>query len=76
MKRESAKPSQRAVSVVRHAWDVVALAFTVAAAWFLWPATLGGSSQMVVVHGQSMEPTYSPGDLVVLDTGAASRLEV
>lgn len=57
-------------SVARHVADVVILAATVAAAWFLWPAFLGGSSRMITVQGHSMEPTYATGDLVLLDTGA------
>lgn len=32
---------------------------------FLWPAQFGGYMTYVVVSGQSMEPTYYTGDLVV-----------
>lgn len=31
----------------------------------LWPSQLGGLTGLTVVHGQSMEPTYSTGDVVV-----------
>lgn len=60
--------------MARHVADFVVLGVTVAAAWFMWPASLGGSSRMIVVHGHSMEPTYVTGDLVVLDTGAAPEI--
>lgn len=30
----------------------------------LWPATLGGRSMLVVVHGTSMLPQFQPGDLL------------
>lgn len=38
-----------------------------AAAWFvvLRPASLGGPATYVVIRGDSMEPTYATGDLVV-----------
>lgn len=31
----------------------------------LWPATWGGVNGLTVVQGQSMEPTYATGDIVV-----------
>jgi signal peptidase len=31
-----------------------------------WPASLGGWTSYVIVHGLSMEPTYSSGDLVIV----------
>ncbi len=46
-------------------WMVVAFN-----AWFLWPSSLGGSTTFVVVNGQSMEPLYAAGDLVVARKGA------
>jgi signal peptidase len=55
-------------SLVRHGIDAVIVAATVLIAWYLWPAFLGGSSRLITVHGHSMEPTYQPGDLVLLDT--------
>lgn len=59
---------------VRRAIDVAALVLTVLAAWFLWPASLGGSSRFIVVEGQSMEPTFHLGDLVLLNVGTAPRI--
>lgn len=50
--------------------DLIVLGLTAVAAWYVWPAVLGGSSQAIVVHGHSMEPTYATGDLVVVDTDA------
>lgn len=37
-------------------------------AWFLFlrPASLGGPAGYILISGQSMEPTLSPGDLVVV----------
>jgi signal peptidase len=44
----------------------VALALVVGG-WFafLRPPVFGGDTELVVVHGNSMRPTYEPGDLVV-----------
>lgn len=36
-----------------------------AAAVLLWPAAWGGATGLTIVSGQSMEPTYRTGDLVV-----------
>jgi signal peptidase I len=33
--------------------------------WWMRPVTLGGDTAYVIVAGNSMRPTYSPGDLVV-----------
>jgi signal peptidase len=38
-------------------------------AWFLWPASLGGSTTLIIVSGSSMEPTLRDGDLVVAREG-------
>ena len=59
---------------VRRAIDVAALVLTVLAAWSLWPASLGGSSRFIVVEGQSMEPTFHLGDLVLLHVGTAPQI--
>lgn len=37
--------------------------------WFLWPTSLGGCTTLTIVSGQSMEPTYYTGDLVVSRCG-------
>lgn len=34
-------------------------------AYYLWPTVLGGQTALVVVSGESMEPTYFHGDLVI-----------
>ncbi|HEX5615151.1 MAG TPA: signal peptidase I [Acidimicrobiia bacterium] len=36
-----------------------------AALWWMRPVTLGGDTAYVIVAGNSMRPTYAPGDLVV-----------
>ena len=45
--------------------SVAAWAPIVALAWFVWPVALGGSTSFVFVSGESMTPTFQPGDLVV-----------
>ena len=51
-------------------WTLTAA--VIAAVAFLWPATLGGSTRLIVVSGHSMEPTYDYGDIVVArDSGDA-----
>jgi signal peptidase len=58
--------ARRALSLVGSlaGWLVVAFC-----AWFLWPATLGGSTTFIIVNGHSMEPKYLPGDLLVARKG-------
>ncbi len=46
------------------AWGLLAVAV-----YFLWPASMGGGTSLVIVSGQSMEPTYSSGDLIVARKG-------
>jgi len=41
-------------------WIIVAID-----AWYMWPTQLGGDTAIVVVSGQSMEPNYFGGDLVI-----------
>jgi len=43
-----------------------AMALVAAAVIALWPASLGGSTTLIVVSGASMESTYRHGDLVVV----------
>lgn len=38
-------------------------------AWLLWPSSLGGCTTLTIVSGESMEPTYYTGDLVVSRCG-------
>lgn len=45
-------------------WGIIAID-----AWFLWPSSLGGSTTLVIVSGNSMEPTFSDGDLVIARKG-------
>ena len=54
------------------------LSLAVSAAWiigsltigyFLWPSSLGGCTTLTIVSGESMEPTYYTGDLVVSRCG-------
>ena len=47
------------------AWMAVAVGI----GWFLWPTSLGGCTTLTIVSGQSMEPTYYTGDLVVSRCG-------
>ncbi len=47
---------------------------TALAVLLLWPASLGGRSVLVVVHGTSMAPLFQPGDL--LYGQVADRYEV
>jgi signal peptidase I len=46
----------------------VLLALLVFVGWFAWfrPTALGGPANYIIVSGDSMEPTYQDGDLVVL----------
>jgi signal peptidase len=48
-------------------WAVIAFC-----AWFLWPSSLGGGTTFILVSGHSMEPDYSPGDLLVARSGEPS----
>ncbi|MFV0633728.1 signal peptidase I [Demequina sp.] len=54
------------VSLLRSAVAWAAIAFLV---WFLWPVPIGGKTSMVLVVGNSMEPTFSAGDLVLARAG-------
>jgi|GEM_PF-1935747 len=36
---------------------------------YLWPSRFGGSTRLVIVSGESMEPTYDLGDIVVARDG-------
>lgn len=45
--------------------DAVTLIVTLVIVWLVWPASLGGRLGLVLVAGNSMEPTYSLGDLAI-----------
>jgi signal peptidase len=55
--------------VWRAAVSVVFWVAVAAAAWLLWPTSLGGCTTLTIVSGRSMEPTYVTGDLVVARCG-------
>ena len=44
--------------------------------WLLWPSSLGGCTTLTIVSGQSMEPTYHTGDLVVSRCGPVQTGDV
>jgi signal peptidase I len=49
--------------------------------WLLWPAAHGGRLGLVVVSGNSMQPTYAPGEVVLtwrlpVQTGAPVLIRV
>ncbi len=48
---------------------MVWLAVAVVAGVLLWPSSLGGCTTLTIVSGESMEPTYYTGDLVVSRCG-------
>jgi signal peptidase I len=50
----------------------VLLALAIFLAWFAWfrPTVLGGPASFVIISGESMEPTYHEGDLVILRKGS------
>lgn len=52
-----------------HAPDAVWLLAALVIGWVLWPSSLGGCTTLTIVSGQSMEPTYATGDLVVSRCG-------
>ncbi len=46
------------------AWGLVGVL-----AYFVWPSSLGGGTTAIVVNGESMEPTYHTGDIVIARSG-------
>lgn len=52
-------------SVPRRMLSVLVTIVVLVFAIYLWPARLGGSTRLVIVSGDSMQPTYDLGDLVV-----------
>ena len=49
----------------RNAGDILFILGALVLGYFLWPSSLGGCTTLTIVSGQSMEPTYYTGDLVV-----------
>ena len=58
-------PRRLVGALVSLAWLVGALVV----GWLLWPSSLGGCTTLTIVSGESMEPTYYTGDLVVSRCG-------
>jgi len=54
-----------------------ALSVVLIALWwvFLAPVAIGGPASFVIVHGRSMEPAYSAGDLVVARAASEYRVD-
>lgn len=61
-----ASPTRR---LLRAAPSVLLYLAAGVAAYFLWPTSLGGCTTLTVVSGESMEPTYRTGDVVVARCG-------
>ncbi len=59
------KPRRLVGALTSVAW----LAGALVLGWLLWPSSLGGCTTLTIVSGESMEPTYSTGDLVVSRCG-------
>jgi signal peptidase I len=55
---------------------VAILTLAILGAWFFMfrPTSLGGSATYIVVKGESMEPTYNDGDLVILRDGGDYKI--
>ena len=53
---------------VRRVGSALVTTTIVALVVFLWPARLGGSTNLVVVRGTSMEPVYHLNDIVITRT--------
>ena len=65
----AAPDAPRAHRVRRAVVSVLFWSFAAVAVVLLWPVNLGGCTQLIVVSGHSMDPTYSSGDLVVARCG-------
>lgn len=50
----------------RTAGTIVVVCFLLGAALLLWPRALGGSVSFITLHGTSMNPRFTAGDMVVL----------
>lgn len=52
--------------VLHDVLDLLGLLLVGVLAWALWPASLGGSTHIIVVQGHSMEPVFHLGDAIVV----------
>jgi signal peptidase len=63
---------------LKRAWEIVSIVLVVAAcvfwAMFLRPQSLGGRAGYVLVSGQSMEPRYHTGDVVLVERQSSYRV--
>ncbi len=63
---------------LRRAWHVISwvgtLVIVVGWALFLRPQSLGGDATYVVIRGDSMEPAYKTGDLVIVRSAASYEI--
>jgi signal peptidase len=56
---------------IKRTWEIVSILLVIAAcafwAMFLRPQSLGGRAAYIIVSGQSMEPLYHTGDLILVE---------
>ena len=69
IERDESTGAPRAHRYWRVLGQVLAWTLVATLGWLIWPAALGGSTSFVVVSGNSMEPTYESGDLVIARSG-------
>ncbi len=50
--------------VLRALSSILGVLIILGTAWLLWPVSLGGRAQFIIVQGTSMEPMYHSGDLL------------
>ena len=67
-----ATPRRLVGALTSVAWLIGALVV----GWLLWPSSLGGCTTLTIVSGESMEPTYYTGDLVVSRCGPVENGDV
>ncbi len=61
-----ASPATSKRHILHHVLDIALFLLIGVAAWFLWPANLGGNTRFIVVQGHSMEPVLHLGDAVIV----------
>lgn len=54
--------------------DLLGLLLVGVLAWVLWPASLGGSTHIIVVQGHSMEPVFDLGDLIIVKDNPSPQI--